>query len=170
MCIRDRSEAVSHHHSCHAPLFEFCPWVHQISWCWFRIVYTNTLVDLVRGHIFEELFCFKHKLWCLVGMKKLHVFVQCIILFSPFCSWIVLFLTSIQASAGSSVIQAFDVLCCWLGSCWSSVSQSSFDFSVFRALQSCRWQRQWQRDKDSFLDLERFSDLLTITDSHLTIR
>ena len=60
--------------------------------------------------------------------------------------------------------------CCWLGSCWSSVSQSSFDFSVFRALQSCQWQRQWQRDKDSFLDLERFSDLLTITDSHLTIR
>ena len=68
-------EALGDHNSRHAPLFKLGSWVHQIPWCWLGVVDTNALVDLVRGYVLEEFLCFEHKLWHLVGMEELHMFV-----------------------------------------------------------------------------------------------
>ena len=44
-----------------------------------------------------------------------------------------------------------------------SLSDSSFDFSIFRALQSCRWQRQWQWQWQRDIETESQMDRETET-------
>ena len=91
-------------------LFEFRPWVHQVSWCWWWIVDTHSFIDLVRDSIFEEFFSFKHKLWFVIWMIKFHMFVHWIVFSSPICASIMLFLTAVQASASPSVVVWFQFL------------------------------------------------------------
>ena len=101
---RVSSHPMGHHYSGHASLFEFRPWVHQVSWCWWWIVDTHSFIDLVRDSIFEEFFSFKHKLWFVIWMIKFHMFMHWIVFSSPICASIMLFLTAVQASARPSFL------------------------------------------------------------------